>query len=86
MTRSNEALLGSLCPVRELRSPNTSPCNGHQETLPGSEECLSEAMTKRVYDLKNDEELKAAYWEAARGGAAGASKVRILHAIFHLVL
>jgi hypothetical protein len=42
---------------------------------PKSEECLSEAMSRRVYDLKNDEELKAAYWEAARGGATGAAKV-----------
>jgi len=42
---------------------------------PKSEECLSEAMNRRVYDLKNDEELKAAYWEATRGGAAGATKV-----------
>ncbi|KIW09435.1 uncharacterized protein PV09_00320 [Verruconis gallopava] len=28
---------------------------------------------KRVVDLKNDEELKAASWEAARGAAYGAS-------------
>jgi hypothetical protein len=42
---------------------------------PVTNECLSEAMSRRVYDLKNDEELKAAYWEAARGGAAGAAKV-----------
>lgn len=40
-----------------------------------------------MYDLKNDEELKAAYWEAARGGAAGAAKVcTFLSFIVHLVL
>lgn len=38
-----------------------------------------------MYDLKNDEELKAAYWEAARGGAAGAAKVcTFLHFIVRL--
>jgi hypothetical protein len=29
----------------------------------------------RVYDLKNDEELNRAYWEAAKGGASGAARV-----------
>lgn len=54
---------------------------------PESEECLSVAMSRRVYDLKNDEELKAAYWEAARSGAAGAAKVcTFLSFIVHLVL
>jgi hypothetical protein len=34
---------------------------------------------KRVIDLKNDEELKAASWEAAKGAAYGASTVPIAH-------
>jgi len=32
-------------------------------------------MSKRVYDLKNDEELNIAHWEAVRGGISGAAKV-----------
>jgi len=32
-------------------------------------------MSKRVYDLKNDDELNTAYWEAVRGGIGGAARV-----------
>jgi hypothetical protein len=34
---------------------------------------------KRVVDLKNDEDLNAASWEAARGAAYGASTVCAKH-------
>jgi len=35
----------------------------------------NEDMSRRVYDLKNDEELNTAYWEAVRGGIGGAARV-----------
>ena len=64
-----------ICPIRE--NPSSRPHHTTITKITHSEsgESLSEAMSRRVYDLKNDEELKAAYWEAARGGAAGAAKV-----------
>jgi hypothetical protein len=36
---------------------------------------------KRVVDLKNDKELNAASWQAARGAVIGAAKVRGCHSI-----
>jgi hypothetical protein len=34
---------------------------------------------KRIIDLEKDEEVNEAYWIAARGGIAGAARVRIRH-------
>ena len=37
---------------------------------------------KRIIDLEKDEEVNEAYWIAARGGIAGAARVRIRHTFF----
>jgi hypothetical protein len=41
---------------------------------------------KRVVDLKNDEELNAASWQAARGAVIGAARVRIFQFSYPTVL
>lgn len=62
------------------RSPRDK-CTDH--LIPQFLQTVEDAVMSRprVYDLKNDEELNAAYWEAAKGGLNGAARVSLFNAL-----